>query len=149
MKVFIILIVIVGIAAVVGTIIVGSRSFDGLVVDKPYDRGLQWDQEQRDLIESGLRTEITGKTLQVGVNDITAVVLSKKGEPLKEKHLTIRVSRPSTARYDRMYQAERKQNGQFIARGVSLPLSGAWDIDILVGYEGRQLAFRHRIFAEQ
>jgi len=41
-----------GAGSVVTTVIVGSRSFEGIVVDKPYERGLSWDREQKERIES-------------------------------------------------------------------------------------------------
>jgi len=46
MKVLIVLIVIIGLAAVLSTILIGDRLFDGTVVDKPYDRGVNWDKIQ-------------------------------------------------------------------------------------------------------
>ncbi|HIJ59253.1 MAG TPA: hypothetical protein HPP56_01350, partial [Nitrospirae bacterium] len=46
MKVLIVLIVIIGLAVVLSTIFIGDRLFDGTVVDKPYDRGVNWDKTQ-------------------------------------------------------------------------------------------------------
>jgi hypothetical protein len=53
MRTAIILICILALAATLGAIVVGIRTVDGLVVEKPYETGLAWDEIQRQKAKPG------------------------------------------------------------------------------------------------
>src|SRR5919108_6547317 len=69
MRFFIIILVIISIlalSATIGALIVGMRSFEGLVVEKPYETGLAWDELQKQ------KKENLGKTSAAAAENRTA-----------------------------------------------------------------------------
>ena len=148
MKTLIVIVIMVGLAAVVTTVIVGSRSFEGIVVDKPYERGLSWDKEQKERTESGLNIEIKNKTFTVGENDLIIQVTDREGKPVPDAVLMLTVSRPSTNAYDRTYRLEVAKGGMYSA-SVALALCGHWDLRITIVRNGQNLLFPQKIFVER
>ena len=148
MKTLIVIVIMVGLAAVVTTVIVGSRSFEGIVVDKPYERGLSWDKEQKERTVSGLNIEIKNKTFTVGENDLIIQVTDREGKPVPDAVLMLTVSRPSTNAYDRNYRLKGARGGTYSA-SVALPLYGHWDLRITIVRNGQNLLFPQKIFVER
>ena len=146
MKFLIILVVIIGLSAVFGAIIVGRNSFEGIVAEKPYDYGLLWDKEQKARADSGLHTEIMNKTFRVGENRLIIKLLDRERNVIKGAALTVLVSRPSTTVYDRRYDALPSSDNLYYS-AVYLPLYGYWDVKLQVS-EGRStVSFEHKIYA--
>lgn len=148
MKLVIVIVTIIGLAAVIGAIVVGTRSFDGTVVDKPYDRGLVWDAEQRQRRESGLSIEMNNRPVRVGRNDISFRVSQKEGQTLSGTTVNVMVSRPSTRAYDRTYTAAGLKGGLYMA-SIDLPLYGYWDAKIAVSANEKIVTFEQKLFAER
>jgi len=148
MKILIGIVIVVVLAAVVTTVIVGSRSFEGIVVDKPYERGLSWDREQKERIESGLDIGIKNRSFTVGKNDLLIQVTDREGRPVPDAVLMLTVSRPSTNAYDRAYRLAGSKKGMYSAP-VELPLYGHWDLQITIVRNGQNLPFQREIFVEQ
>lgn len=148
MKTVIGIVTMVALAAVVATVIVGSRSFEGIVVDKPYERGLSWDREQTERTESGLKIGINNKTFTVGNNELVIQVTGRGEKPVSDAVLMLTVSRPSTNAYDRIYSLTASKGGIYSA-SVDLPLYGHWDLRITIARNGQTLLFPQRIFVEQ
>ncbi len=104
MRFFIVIIVltcILALAATIGTIVVGSRSFEGTVVDKPYETGLAWDEERRNQESLGWSVVLQKATYKTGKNDLIVMVHDKNGVPLSDAVVSVVVSRPSTRAFDR------------------------------------------------
>lgn len=148
MKTLIGIVIIVVLATVVTTVIVGSRSFEGIVVDKPYERGLTWDREQKAQTESGLDISIKNKTFTVGKNDLVIQVTDREQKPVPDAVLMLMVSRPSTNAYDRTYRLIVSKEGMYSA-SVELPLYGHWDLQVTIVRNRQTLLFQRKIFAEQ
>ncbi len=146
MRILIIAVILVGLVAVTGSIIMGQKVFDGKVVDKPYETGLLWDKMQREKAE--LRVEIKDRNFRTGDNEINFFVLDKEGNPLFDAAVMITLSRPSTTIYDRDYEALKSKDHGYRAV-VHLPLYGYWDIKIRVIRRGNDLAFEKRIYSEK
>ncbi|HXX82148.1 MAG TPA: FixH family protein [Thermodesulfovibrionales bacterium] len=142
------IVIIVALAAVVTVVIVGSRSFEGIVVDKPYERGLSWDREQRERTESGLNVTLKNKTFKVGRNDLAIEVTDREQKPVLDAEVILTVSRPSTNAYDMTYRLAVSKKGMFSAP-VELPLYGHWDLHITIVRNGQNLLFQQKIFVEQ
>ena len=147
MKKLLVLVSIIGIAAVIGAIVVGTSTFDGTVVEKPYEKGLAWDAEQNERISSGWTVGILPLSPRVGMNDLHVIVTDETGKPLAAEVVLI-VSRPSSKAYDREYRTDRDKKGSYDAP-IDLPLYGYWDLDIRVTAGGKIISFRRRLFAEQ
>ena len=146
MRTVIALAVIAALAAVVGSIVVGVKVFDGLVVDKPYERGLEWDRTQRDREASGLSVTVKNPSLLQGRNDIVILITDARGNPVRLPEVGLAVSRPSSAVYDQRYETSASADGTFLA-SVSLPLEGIWDLKFTLNHGGRDLVFEQRISA--
>jgi nitrogen fixation protein FixH len=148
MKTLIGIVTMVALAAVLMAVIVGSRSFEGIVVDKPYERGLSWDREQKDRTESGLNVEIKNSIFTVGKNDLLIQVTDREQKPVPDAILMLTVSRPSTNAYDRTYRLTVSKKGMYGA-SVELPLYGHWDLQITIVRSEQNLLFPQKIFVEQ
>ncbi|MBI5076463.1 MAG: FixH family protein [Nitrospirae bacterium] len=147
MKFLIIIVSIIGIGAVIGAVVVGTRTFDGTVVDKPYERGLSYDAVHHEKEASGWQVEILNKDLATGKNNILISVLDRNGRPATDAEVSVIVSRPSTPSYDKTYKAEAEK-GQFRIT-AELPLYGYWDAKILVSDKARTVTFEKTLFAER
>src|SRR5512147_282968 len=107
MRSYIIVIVIISIlvlAATVGTIVVGSGSFEGIVTDKPYEAGLAWDEVRKNRERLGWTVSLRYARFAPGVNDLTVLAVDKSGGPLADAMVSVTVTRPSTRAYDRTYE---------------------------------------------
>jgi len=146
MKTLLAAVVVIGLAAVAGAVIVGTRVFDGTVVKEPYERGIAWDEERRRQAASGLQVRVVESSFITGENEIVLLVLDRNGNPFPEQELLVQVSRPASTTHDRAYRALRQDDGSFRA-SVDLPLRGRWDLVVVVeGGEG-SLRFSGSVYA--
>ena len=144
----IILVCFIALAATIGTIIIGSRSFEGLVVDKPYETGLAWDKEHGKCDRLGWKAALRRPIFRTGENDFSVMVTAKDGSPLSSATVTVVVTRPSTRAYDRTYKATQQTAGLYRTL-VDLPLFGDWDLGIAVSHESDRCNFEQRVYAEK
>jgi len=147
-KTLLIIVSIIGLAAVIGAIVVGRSTFDGIVVDKPYERGLTYDAAQQERETSGWVVDIIDPPLVVGRNELIISATDRKGSPLPDAEISLTISRPSSAAYDRTYAAARTTRGQFRAE-IELPLYGHWDVKVRVKADGKDIIFERKVFAAQ
>jgi nitrogen fixation protein FixH len=131
MRRFIMMVVLVVFVATVGTIYVGSRSFDGIVDDRPYEAGLAWDETQKRQARLGWRITFEAAALKVGRNEVVLRLSDRNGHPLNGATVGITVSRPSTRDYDRTYVANPIGGGRYQA-SLAVPLIGWWDLRTVV-----------------
>jgi len=151
MRSYIILIIIVSILAIgatVGTIIVGSSSFEGIVTDKPYEAGLAWDEVRRNRERLGWSVSLRYGRFATGTNDLAILAVEKSGYPLADATVSVTVTRPSTRAYDRTYEAVPERGGLYRA-GVDLPLRGNWDIVMDVRRGTERAVYQEQIVAEE
>jgi len=148
MRTIIIAVVLMGLAAVAGSIIVGSRNFDGVVVDKPYETGLAWDKVRHENAATGWQIDVGESRFAEGNSELVLSVRDAAGHALKDAEVSITISRPSTKEYDRTYKAVQEAEGRYNAP-VLFPLHGYWDLKINILKEGKHSGFARRIFAEK
>jgi nitrogen fixation protein FixH len=148
MKILIITVTLIALAAVVGSIIVGEKVFDGLVVEKPYDKGLQWDKTRKEKAELGWNAVIKKRTFHTGNNDVVFNVLDKDGSPLAGALVTIIISRPSSSAYDKYYETATRGDGIYKA-SINFPLNGYWDVKINVTQKKRNVVFEEKVYVEK
>src|SRR5512147_1628402 len=86
---------ILALAATIGTIVVGTRSFEGIVVDKPYETGLAWDETERQKAKLGWKIALVGARFRTGENELIIDAFDKNGRPLTNAAVSATVSRPS------------------------------------------------------
>jgi nitrogen fixation protein FixH len=147
MRTVLIIVSILGLAAVIGAVIVGRSTFDGTVVDRPYEQGLEYDAVQKERAASGWSVNIVTPSFRVGKNDLLIKVTDRLGLPLEVDALSVTVSRPSSAAYDQTYATLRTDTGRFSTE-INLPLYGYWDARMQVTQQNKTITFEHRIFAD-
>jgi len=148
MKLLLIIVSIIGLGAVIGAVVVGSRNFDGTVVDNPYESGLAYDAVHHEKEASGWYAEILNRILTTGRNDILISITDRNHRPVTDVEVSVMVSRPSSASYDRTYKAVMTDRGQFRLT-ADLPLYGYWDAKVQVTDRARSVSFEQTLFAEQ
>jgi nitrogen fixation protein FixH len=148
MKFVIVIIVFLGIASVVTVIYVGNRTFEGIVVEHPYEKGLAWDKARKDKSAVGWVVDLSNEQFRKGDNELTLSVRDRDGRPLRDVEVAVIVSRPSTTKYDRRYETVGSTDGLYHAL-VSLPLYGQWDVTAEVSRREKSIDFDYRIFAEK
>ena len=146
MRILIVLVCIVAIGATAATIIIGGRSFEGLVVEKPYDVGLAWDKTRQQKVELGWNVSTSKSSFAVGANDLRISVSDKTGKQLANAELNVKISRPATTAYDRTYQANRQTDGSYLA-SITLPLQGNWEATITVACGNSKASYSTKIYA--
>ncbi len=151
MRFFIVIIVltcILALAATIGTIVVGSRSFEGTVVDKPYETGLAWDEERRNHESLGWSVALQEATYKTGKNDLIIMIRDMNGAPLSDAVVSVAVSRPSTRAFDRTYHTVVRPNGRYRTE-IDLPLYGNWGLIIDVSRKKERTTFNRLISADK
>ena len=135
-------------AVTIATIVVGSRRFDGVVTERPYETGLAWDASQKERQRLGWKIDLQKKTFTKGANELSLTIWGRDGAPLKNATVLVNISRPASRRYDRMYEARRQAGGRYGAT-IELPLFGHWDLraDIRQGTE--RMDHQERIYAQE
>lgn len=148
MKTLIIIVTAIGVLAIAATVIIGTRTFEGIVVDKPYDRGLAWDREHRERRELGWRIDLKTKDFKTGENELVFAVLDRNRKPLDNIQVALTISRPSTAAYDRTYRSFEYDGTWYRAR-ITFPLFGAWDFRFDISREGEHVSLEEEIFVQE
>ncbi|MFN3740250.1 MAG: FixH family protein [Thermodesulfovibrionales bacterium] len=144
MKTLVIIVTIIGLSAVIGSIIVGRMVFEGKVVDKPYETGLRYDEMEK--AKGELRFELLNTDFHVGSNDIIFTLKDNLDRAIADSHITLILSRPSTRLYDSEYEVNLIEPGKYKAK-VNIPLQGHWDVKIRFIYKGQPLDLEKHIYA--
>lgn len=148
MRFVIIMISIIALAATAVTIAVGMKIFDGVVVEKPYDAGLAWDETRRNKDALGWDLKLRNNLFKTGKNELTLEVLDRNGRQLENAAVRVTTSRPSTWAFDKTYRVVRTADGRFQA-DVDLPIFGFWDLKFEVRSDKNGCSFTNRIYAEK
>lgn len=148
MKTLITLAIISALAAVAGSIIVGTTTFDGTVTEHPYEKGLLWDEVQREKATLGWTINIKNGEFVSGDNVLLVSVLDRDGAPLVNPAVSVTISRPSSSRHDNRLKTVKSQEG-FYMMPVKFPLYGYWDVKINVIHGENNVMFTKRIFVEK
>jgi len=148
MKYVLLLVVIIGLGAVIGAIVVGEKSFEGIVVKKPYEEGLKRDEMREAHKRLGWKLELTKQEYTVGHAEIGARIHKADDSPLTEAEVKLLVSRPNTNEYDKSYSTHEMIPGVYRA-DVELPVYGYWELEFTVRKGKEELGFDRRVFAEQ
>jgi nitrogen fixation protein FixH len=148
MKTLITIVIILGLTAVIGAIFIGVKSFDGVVTDHPYEKGLLWDETERKRSELGWRVEIQNTEFTTGDNTVVIFVLDRNNMPLAHAEASLSISRPATATFNKKFDIILISDGMFSAR-LNFPVFGYWDIRISVSSGGESLLFEKRVFVKK
>jgi nitrogen fixation protein FixH len=148
MKTLIVIVILVGLLSVAAVIIIGSRSFEGIVTENPYEKGLLWDKSRKEKASSGLNLDVLTKRFATGDNEVLFSVLDREGKPLPGGRVSAEISRPSSTAYDRKLEVEGPKDGVYAA-SVHFPAEGYWDLRVEITDGGKRLIFEKRILVEK
>jgi nitrogen fixation protein FixH len=148
MKALLTAVVIIGLLAVAGSIMVGIGSFDGAVTVHPYEKGLQWDTIQKRKESLGWHVIINNEFLYTGRNEISFSIVDRNGMAVDGKDIEVIISRPSSSSHDAKVTATVREEGGYKAI-VNFPLYGYWDITFVIGTGGEETEIEERIFVER
>ncbi|MBI5665581.1 MAG: FixH family protein [Nitrospirae bacterium] len=148
MKTLIIIVSIIGVAAVAGSIVVGVKSFDGIVTEHPYEKGLAWDEIRNKEKELGWSVDIENTEFVMGDNEVSISVLDKSGRRLTGSLINVMICRQATTAYDKRFDPIKVEEGTFRAK-VNFPLYGYWDMAMDVSSGGETLLFKKRVFVDK
>jgi nitrogen fixation protein FixH len=147
MKALPLIIAFIVVAMTVATIVLGNNTFEGTVVDKPYEAGLAWESDQANRQALGWSVLLSGAAYKVGEEELWIEALGRDGKPLSDAEVSVKVSRPSTTAHDKTYKAELQSDGRYLSR-VSLPLRGNWDIVTTVSTKSGSSSYTQILRAE-
>ena len=147
MRTILIIVVIIGLASVAATIIVGELSFDGTVVKDPYETGLRFDAARKQREASGWHVTIDRARIPVGRGMLKLRIFDREGKALADAGVFVSMSLLTTARYDREYSAQASGFGVYEVP-VDIPKAGPWSARIMVTYQGTTIQFEEMLTAE-
>lgn len=148
MKILIVLVSLMAVLAVAGAVIVGVQSFDGTVIENPYEEGLAWDSTERKRSELGWQVSLEDKVLKTGDNKVDITILDKAGKPVDVSEVVLTISRPSSANYDRKFGGVVDDKGTFSSQ-IDFPLYGYWDLKLALIKDGGSIELSERVFVEK
>ncbi|MDX1764566.1 MAG: FixH family protein, partial [bacterium] len=123
MKLVLTAVILIALAAVAGTIVVGSRTFDGVVTEGSYEKGLNWDRDREASL--GWRAVLTNSDLAVGKNDIALAIIDPEGKDRTDTLRRVTRTRPASDRYDHDYPVAAS-NRRPVSLVIEFPLHGRW-----------------------
>jgi nitrogen fixation protein FixH len=140
MKALILIVCLLGLGAIVGAVVVGTRSFDGTVVEHPYEHGLAWDRDQGRRRDSGLEVRVLNTAFRTGSNLAAFTISGVGADGIGDRDVTVRVRRPASAEHERTTPARKQSDGSWAAEAL-LPVAGRWELAVLVERPGGRIDF--------
>jgi nitrogen fixation protein FixH len=138
MKILIFIVVVIVIAVIVGTIYIGSKTFDGTVVDKPYEIGIKYDKIQKALKDFNVSVE--NEILKRGKNTFIFSITSETKDTQNLSNILVIITKPTTSKYDRSFNTVRLPNGKYQAE-IELPHKGQWEIRVVFNVDSEELTY--------
>ncbi|TAN45802.1 MAG: hypothetical protein EPN22_01255 [Nitrospirae bacterium] len=150
MKIFMVIVCVFAVSAAVVPIIIGKASFDGVVTDRYYEKGLDWDKTRKEKLTTGWRMELYDNKFKVSDKSVLISVFDAAGQPLNGASIALKTSRPSTNAFDKTYSLKSVDavSGRYRSE-ISFPLYGYWDLQFTVSKDGRNIVFDKRVFADK
>jgi len=146
MKLTIFIVSLLAMSAVVGAIVIGNMSFDGVVTEDPFETGLIWDEIQKNKAESGITIRLKTNQYEKGTNRIEFQI--EKSRPIDIDLITIVRSRPSTTDLDKQVTVTTLSENNYQAE-MDFPLVGNWDLIAKIDAGGKQILFSNRIYVRE
>ena len=145
MRTLLAIVCLLGLGAIVGAVVIGTRNFDGTVVDHPYEHGLAWDRDQARRRDSGLGVQLLNTAFSAGSSRAAFTISGAAAGTVGDRDVTVRVRRPSSAEYERQTPALRQPDGSWEAM-VRLPVAGRWELAVVIERSDGRIEFPVPIF---
>lgn len=148
MKGLLILIVIIGLGAVAGAVIIGASYNDGTVVDNAYESGLKWDERQTDGARLGWSVSLDEDSITEGETSFVFSIVDPQGVSLSGSTVNLSAERPSSAEHHITLKVTSKGADAFEASGT-LPGYGLWELSFVVSVGHDSLEIKKTIHAKE
>ncbi|RJQ15309.1 MAG: hypothetical protein C4560_10705 [Nitrospiraceae bacterium] len=147
MKTLIVIVTIIALSAVVGAIVVGVRVFDGVVVENPYETGLEWDRIQNEKADSGPLNDrdlhavfdINPKPVRTMTDLVFRVVLKEKDRAVPDAGIILDLTMPGMFMGINRPKMQHVKDGIYEGTGVipACPHGGkTWKADVTIKRDG-------------
>jgi len=143
-------VVLIGIGAVVGAVILGGMSRDVEVEDKPYEAGLRYDQERNRAIDIGWRTGVFIVMRKADEAEVRLMIKNHDGSPvsLRPGDIGMIATRPAGDLKDVKCETGVEREGEL--KGLCSPLAfGHWEFVTTINTEKGPLQLVERTYVEQ
>jgi nitrogen fixation protein FixH len=142
------LVVIAGLGAVAGAVIVGSMTLDEVVVEHPYEAGLAWDASHHKAEELGWSLMLGREPVVEGANAMHFAVLGPDGMPIgvSADEVALVFERPSGPGTVAASISGSATDGGLVA-AFTLPGYGHWVVRARVSHGGQTMDLSGRVYA--
>ena len=145
MKTLIITVTIIALASVAGSIIVGIKTKDSLVVENPYETGLKWDELQREKAGSGwqIRFDVNPKPVKAMSDLVFAVTVKDGNTPVTDAKVNLDLTMPGMFMGVNRPVLKHVKDGRYEGTGI-LPACPhgrkQWKAEVLAARNGKTAA---------
>lgn len=141
-------ILVIALGVDITTIVLGSKTDDGLVVEHYYKHGLNYD-EQRAATENrqGWRVALEAPSTALREAPVKVTLKDRENRPLSGATVTVKLFRPTKAGYDQLVTLSETESGRFEAP-VTVPLEGLWDATVQIQKGDSRYEYRERLRLE-
>jgi len=120
------------------------KSFSGLVVDKPYERGVQYNQvlmakARQDALGWKVETHVRGRVLEIHLT-------GRDGAPLDRVTVTGELQRPLGGLAPLALSFTAVGNGRYVAKLDAVPQHGQWDVSATLQQGDERYFLVERVF---
>jgi nitrogen fixation protein FixH len=127
MKLALGLAVLIVLAIIAGTVVVGSKVREETVVAHPYEEGLRNDADRASRTALGLAVAVDDEAPVVGVAPLAFRLSDRQGQPVEGAAVEVELSRPDTGRGEVRADAKESAGGRYAAP-IAFPTPGPWDL---------------------
>lgn len=120
---------------------------DGLAEENYYEKGLMYDSMLRNDKELGWDIELSfdGAPGAKPANGVNVTIYDRAGAGLDGAAVKVTLRRPTSDRYDRVFDLVRSGAGPSYSGAITIPLPGIWDLRVTAGKGGREMEKTFRI----
>jgi nitrogen fixation protein FixH len=146
MKLALGLAVVVVLAVIGGTVLVGSKVREETVVAHPYEEGLKNDAARASRAALGLAVAVDDEAPVVGATPLGFRLSDREGQAVEGAAVEVELSRPDTSRGEVRADAKDAGGGRYAA-AVAFPAAGPWDVRFDVRRGADRVRLERRLVA--
>ncbi|MBI5903370.1 MAG: FixH family protein [Deltaproteobacteria bacterium] len=123
------------------------RTDDGLAEENYYEKGLMYDSTLRNEKELGWDIELSfdGTSGAKPANSVNVRIYDRAGGGLEGAAVKVTLRRPTSDRYDRVFDLAGSGSGPSYSGAIAIPLPGIWDLRVTAGKDGHEMEKTFRI----
>ncbi|MBI5826923.1 MAG: FixH family protein [Deltaproteobacteria bacterium] len=120
---------------------------DGLAEENYYEKGLMYNSMLRNEKELGWDIELSfdGTPGARPANSVNVRIYDRAGAGLEGAAVKVTLRRPTSDRYDRVFDLANSGAGPSYSGAITIPLPGIWDLRVTAGKDGHEMEKTFRI----